>query len=112
MNRVLGVDWCAHWHEGIPEWTTIPGQVNVHEILRLWMFAKSLDLVDWAKMRYNLLGNGGDWFPGRNAADLDETALRRALDASPFADRIPGILRDAHALLFDRAVKRLSEAAP
>ncbi|MFA5191875.1 MAG: aldo/keto reductase, partial [Verrucomicrobiia bacterium] len=36
MARVLGEDWCRRWHEGLPEWTDTPGNVNVQEIVRLW----------------------------------------------------------------------------
>ena len=111
MERVLGWDWCAHWADGLLEFDQLPGRVNVAEILRLWTYAKGLELVPWGKMRYNLLGgNGGHWFPGEMAKQLDEPALVQALSGNPFAAKIPGILREAHALLFDEPKKRLSES--
>lgn len=110
MHRVLGRDWCEHWETGIPEAHDIPGHVNVWEILRLFNFAKALDLVDFGKMRYNLLGNADHWFPGNQAVDFEDAAMREALHASPFKDQIPEILREAHALLVEAPVKRLSES--
>ena len=79
--------------------TSYGSPVAVSEILRLWTFAKGLDMVDFGKMRYNLLGNAAHWFPGKSAAEMDPEAVRQAVSASPFADRIPGILQEAHDLL-------------
>lgn len=110
IAKIHGEDWAASWDRGLPNYVDVPGEVNVQEIVRLWHFAKALDLTEWAKMRYNLMGNAGHWFPGVNAASFDASSLRAALGGSTFADRIPAILSEAHSLLHGEQQKRLSES--
>jgi len=107
MQRVLGGDWCRNWATGLPRWQDTPGDIHIWEILRLWNHAKALDMVEFGKMRYNLLGRAEHWFPGENAAEIPD--LHAALAASPFRGQIPAVLRQAHELLFDKPVERLSK---
>lgn len=109
MTQRLGADWCGGWFEGLPQYVDVPGQINLVEILRLWTYAKSLGLLAWARMRYNLLGQGDHWFPGENAARSDQVDWLRCLKGYPFADRIAGILQEAHALFYEAPTKRLSQ---
>ncbi len=110
MDRVLGADWCQRWWQGLPEYVDVPGEVNIVEILRLWTYAKSLDLVEWGKMRYNLLGQAEHWFPGENVLSLQTEGMSALLKESPFVDRIEATLKEAHAMMFEAPKKRLSQS--
>lgn len=109
LDEALGSDWMRGWQTGIPDWEKVPGNIHLWEILRLWNLAMGLDMVEFGKMRYNLLGNGGHWFPGLNAAELGKHDLRPCLAESPFRDRVIETLASAHALLAGGEVKRLGK---
>lgn len=105
----LGEDWVKTWQIGLPKYDETPGNVNIPTILWLRNLAIAYDLTEYAKMRYNLLGNGGHWFPGNQAKQIERLDLRSCLTNSPHADKIPAILAEAHKLLSGAEVKRLSQ---
>lgn len=107
MEDTLGKEWVATWRDGLPAWKDVPGHVNVHMILHLRNLALAFDMVEYGKMRYNLLGNGGTWFPGEQARALESLDLSACLANSPHRNVIPRYLAEADALLAGEAKKRL-----
>lgn len=105
----LGADWVNSWREGLPSHGETPGGINIPTVLWLRNLAIAYDMVDYAKMRYNLLGQGGHWFPGNRAGEVATFNLRDCLRASPHADKIPAALLDAHQRLGGAVVNRLSQ---
>ncbi|MBD2724893.1 aldo/keto reductase [Nostoc sp. FACHB-892] len=105
----LGEDWVKSWETNLPTFDQTPGEVNIRVILWLRNMAIAYDMIDYAKMRYNLLGNGGHWFPGNKANRLDELDLRQCLARNPHADKIPQVLAQTHQMLAGEAVQRLSK---
>lgn len=105
----LGEDWVKTWNVNLPSYEETPGKVNIPVILWLRNLAIAYDMTEYAKIRYNLLGNGGDWFPGNKADQVDKLNLQQCLIRSPHADKIPHLLAQAHQMLGGEAVKRLSQ---
>ncbi|WNZ24347.1 aldo/keto reductase [Leptolyngbya sp. NK1-12] len=106
----LGQEWLETWHLGLPQPEDTPGQINIPVILWLRNLALAYDLIDYGKMRYNLLGHADHWFPGNKATQVQQFDLRQCLANSPHADKIPQCLREADQLLGGEAVKRLSQS--
>jgi uncharacterized protein len=109
LEETLGKQWANSWSAGIPSWENMPGKVNALEILRLHNMAHTFDMLDYARARYNLLENGGHWFPGRNAAAVKKLDFTQALSQSPHAEIIPARLVEAHQLLAGPQQKRLQQ---
>ncbi|MCH7909189.1 MAG: aldo/keto reductase [Candidatus Hydrogenedentes bacterium] len=109
LARVLGNEWAETWEQGLPDWNDTPGEINMRWILRLRNLALAYDMVEYGKMRYNMLGNGGHWFPGAKADAIDEIDLSECLANSPHAATIPTALAEAHTLLAGEEKKRLIE---
>lgn len=102
LAGVHGTAWKEDFAQGLPSWQETPGQVNVPVILWLWNLVQAFDMVDYARYRYNLLGEASHWFPGNKvdaALPHSEGPLREALAQSPYRGRIMDILYQAHALL-------------
>ncbi len=113
MLAATGVDHPAKMSAGMPmDHTRVPGELNLEIMLWLRNMAVGWDMVEYGKMRFNLLGNADAWFPGGKPANLDEvntTDLVKVAGDSPFADKVPAMLREAVDLLGGEEVKRLSE---
>jgi predicted aldo/keto reductase-like oxidoreductase len=67
-------------------------------------------LVEYARMRYNLLGQGGHWFPGRPMGNLTPEEILPALVRCPNPQKTLSHLLAARDLLQGEKVERLSKS--
>jgi len=67
-------------------------------------------MFEYGKMRYNLLGNADHWFPGNRADKLEDLDFSHCLQHSPFREKIPDCLAEAHQLMSGAEVRRLSKS--
>ncbi|PSB52242.1 aldo/keto reductase [Chamaesiphon polymorphus] len=105
----LGTEWVRTWKQGLPAPSDTPGNINIHTILWLRNLAIAYDMLEYGQMRYNLLENGGHWFPGAKATNIDALDFSTCLAASPHATTIPALLKETDLLLGGMEVKRLSQ---
>jgi hypothetical protein len=110
LVKTFGKEWAETWQVGLPHHQNTPNNINIHTILWLRNLALVYDLVDYGKMRYNLLGNGGHWFPGKQAKNVSELDLSECLKNSPHRESIPQLLQETDELLGGQSVRRLSES--
>jgi Predicted oxidoreductases of the aldo/keto reductase family len=110
LVNCLGENWVKTWDIGLPNHKQTPNNINIPVILWLRNLAIAYDMIDYAKMRYNLLGSAGDWFPGKNAEGVENLDLSQCLVNSPHADQIPHLLAETHQLLKGETVLRLSKS--
>ena len=110
LVKTMGEDWAAHWQEELPWIVQVPEEFPLYQVLRMYTMAKAWDLTGFGEMRYNLLGSGGHWFPGTKVDKVDFDMLPEVLGGYRFADRVPDILREAHAMFNAEDKKRLSQS--
>ncbi|MEL6440774.1 MAG: aldo/keto reductase [Cyanobacteria bacterium J06621_8] len=107
---VLGRDWLDQWQVGLPSHEETPGKVNMPIILWLRNLALAYNMIEYGQARYNLLGNGGHWFPGAKADSIAELDLGSCLASHPYGAKIPDLLKETHEMLGGKEVKRLSQS--
>jgi uncharacterized protein len=105
FRAALGDDFARRWFEGLREWNELPGKINVRRILWLRNLVLAYDLLEFAQERYMSMSPTDIWVPGARAAAFDDAEMTAALPDSPFAAEIPGLLHDAHKLLFNPKVR-------
>jgi predicted aldo/keto reductase-like oxidoreductase len=111
LDKVIDPQWIRTYTQGLPSWERTPGRINIPIILWLWNLVKAFDMLEYARFRYNLMGNAEHWFPGADPGgltEIDRIELRKSLDSSPYADRIVDILFETNELLKKEKVQRLS----
>ncbi len=77
--KSLSYEWYKGWDKNLPNWQNTPGGINIPVLIWLSNLIDSFDLEQFAKSRYQLLGNGGHWFPGNNANSLDDDVCESQL---------------------------------
>jgi predicted aldo/keto reductase-like oxidoreductase len=110
VAKVAGPEWMEEWHKGIPEWQEQPNRINVKDILRLWTWAKAIDLKEFGKWRYNMMSEADNWIPGNPVTEFDSQTMIRINRTNAFAEEIPARLREAQSMFGGDKVERLSES--
>lgn len=109
MQKAVGVGNPEAMGRDLPDTQQMPGGLNVAVMLWLRNLLLGWGMTEYAKMRFNLLGNGGHWFTGAKPDELkkvNEKTLREAVAGSPYADQIPQWLDESVELLAGEAVQR------
>ena len=101
--QVNGWQMPLRWDSELPPYQSVPGEINLQEIVRLWSLDQAFDMLVYGKLRYNLLGSGGHWFPGVNASSFDQPAIRA------IGNQLPKILRESQKRFGDAPRKRLQQ---
>jgi uncharacterized protein len=97
FHTVLGDTFCTTCDKCLP----CPELIHIPEMLRLRNLARTFDMTEFGKYRYNLFSRGGDWHPGDQATACTECG--DCLPRCPEKLEIPKLLTDTHTLLLGEA---------
>jgi len=100
LEAVCGKDFYENYYDSLPDWDEVPGHIHLRNVVWLWLLTKGLDLVEFGKMRYGVIGNVSDYFPGEKVdlerlPEIKETVLK----GNPYADTIVEIINEVPELL-------------
>lgn len=113
MERVTGHPDHAHLTEDLPWWDETPGELNLELIFLIRNLAKAWDMIEYGKMRFNMMGGGGHWVPGSKVdeafANVDKQALREKLNGHPAEPHVENFIIETINLVGGKEIKRLSE---
>jgi hypothetical protein len=107
MIDCLGEEWVKTWDQGLTYNETVEG-LNIWVLLFLWNLIKTYGMTGYGKMRYDIFGTGGHWFPGDPIKGIDELRklnLAEKLPNSPHADKITACLEEVYDFLHETAAK-------
>ncbi len=110
LENVFPTDLKTEISKHCLDFENIPNKVNIFVISRLWSLAKAFDLIGYGTMRYNLIGNGGHWFPGSQYENGFKKEIEDYLKPCPFASEIVEILEECSDLFKGEKQKRLSQS--
>jgi len=110
LNEIVPAKLRDPFNMNIPAWEKTPGDVNIAVILWLRNLVRAFDMQEYGEMRYNLLGNAGHWFPGKNAGGVDALNLDEIAETSGLGAELKDLLKETHGMLSKDAVKRLSQS--
>lgn len=113
MRDAVGHDHPEADSWDLPDHREAPGGLNMPLMLWLANLKLGWDMEAYGKMRFNMIGNGGHWFPGSKPKEvlptLSDDAIVEAAGAWPQAKQLPDLLRRTVDLLGGEEVKRQSE---
>ena len=110
--NTLGEEWYQSWERNLPNWQNTPGGINIPILLWLSNLLDTFDLEEFARSRYQLLGNGSHWFPGNNAnlidIDVFESQLLHVLGRHIKPKKVIRKLRVLKEKFGEKSLSRLS----
>ena len=100
-NKRLGITKCEQCRACLP----CPSEVPIPEILRLRNMYIGNGQEEFAKERYNLIGQAGHWWETKNANNCMNCNF--CVPKCPNKLDIPNLLKETHQLLLDKPKRRL-----